>query len=60
MSDKPEYGKRCQKCWKYRLARMFFRRVGGKFIRLCKECWMDEVTIDTNSTAKRVIPKGEE
>jgi hypothetical protein len=34
-----EFGKRCQLCWKYRRARMFYEAIGGKYLRLCRECW---------------------
>jgi len=43
MSDKPEYGKRCQLCWKYRRARMFFKKIKGKYLRLCKQCWKENI-----------------
>jgi len=34
-----EYGKRCQLCWKYRQSRIYYRKIKGKFIKICMECW---------------------
>jgi len=42
VKDKPEFGKRCQLCFKYRRARMYYAPIDGKYIRLCQSCWEEQ------------------
>lgn len=42
MSSYTEFGKRCGLCHKLRPSRMFYRKVNGKWLKLCSECWADE------------------
>ena len=39
MSDKKEYGKRCQLCWKYKRSRMYPMPIHGQYRRICRQCW---------------------
>jgi hypothetical protein len=48
ITNNREYGKRCESCWQYKPARMYYRPVRGKagrhkdtltFRRLCADCW---------------------
>jgi hypothetical protein len=34
-----EAGKRCGKCWKYRISHIYPFKIGGKWLKLCSECW---------------------
>lgn len=41
MSTK-EFGKQCQSCRKRgdeKFARMYYEKIGDKYIRVCKDCW---------------------
>lgn len=37
-----EYGKRCQICHKNRESRIYFEKINGKWLRICKACWEKE------------------
>ena len=39
MSNRKEFGKRCELCHKNRESHMYPFLVSGKYLRLCSECW---------------------
>jgi hypothetical protein len=51
MPAKKEYAKRCERCFKYKQARLYpFRLYGNypspRYIHLCKECWEAQNEVD--------------
>jgi hypothetical protein len=38
-----EFTKKCDLCKKKREAHMFWKKINGKNVRLCKECWNKQV-----------------
>jgi hypothetical protein len=55
---KKEYAKRCERCFKYKQARLYpfklFTNFSGhsRYLYLCKECWEEQNAADKNVSDK--------
>jgi len=37
-----EYDKKCQLCGKQKESRLHYKKINGKWLKICKSCWIME------------------